>query len=919
LRARPPRLAERLLAACLPPGYRRDGVLGDLHEEFLRTAEERGTGAARRWYRRQALSVGPQQVLQRLRQRFPRVFPDAHGALPRHQHRARDPLSLPANGGHHDRGKRDSSMMDFITDLRIGLRGLHRQPGFTAVVIATLAVAIGANGTIFSLVERVLLQPLPYPDPGRVVQVWGSNQGRDVLRWGTSLHDFEDWRARSETLSAIGVYNLGAANLQYGEIPERVTYAQVSPSVFDVLGTAPALGRTLREEENLPGNDGVAVVSHDFWMSVLGGSEGVIGTSVVLDGTPLQIVGIMPENFYFPSRTTRLWKPFGMRPDDSGDRGGRWVSAVGRLAPGATIDSAQAEMSAIGAALADEYPETNEGFGVFLEPRGSSVVRNSRPIVLVAWAVVALVLLIACANVANLVLSRATARAREMAVRASLGAGRGRLVRQLLTESLLLGIAGGAAGLLLAAWLTSLLRGLQSSGIARLDQVAVTWPVVAYAVALSLLTALLFGVAPALRASQLDLSHRLKDGGAGGSGRRGARELLVAAQLALSVIVLIGTALLLRTFWNLAQVDVGFGIENRVEARLSPSKREVPERPQVVVLYDGIAEQLRGLPAVELVGGINTLPLVGSNTWRTSIFADGQPLEADGSRPSVGYRVITGDYFEVLDIDLVAGRYLDARDVDGAQPVVVLSRSAAEAIWPQQDPLERELWLVPEDQPEHKRYHVAGIVEDVVDDSLTRTPMPLLYFTLPQAQWGHFQDWGFSFVVRSATDAGALVEPVRDAIEQVSAGLPVFDVQTLRDRFASALAPSRFNLAIIGVLGAVALALASLGVYGVMGFMVAQRRREIGTRVALGADRNEVMRLVVGRGLGLAVAGVVAGVLGAYAAHGVVESLLFGVESTDPASYAGIAVILLAVSFVATLIPARRAAAIDPIVCLREE
>jgi predicted permease len=374
----------------------------------------------------------------------------------------------------------------------------------------------------------------------------------------------------------------------------------------------------------------------------------------------------------------------------------------------------------------------------------------------------------------------------------------------------------------------------------------------------------------------------------------------------------------LRTFWNLAQVDLGFAVEQRVEARLSPSWRELPGRPQIVALYDRVLERLGALPGVESVGAINALPLVGANMWRTSVFTDGQDPD-DDERPNVGYRAIAGDYFDALGIELVQGRYLDRGDVAGAQPVVVLSRGAAQAIWPEQDALGRELWLVPEEHPEHRRHAVVGIVEDVIDDSLTRAPMPLVYFNLPQAQWGHFQDWGTSFVVSAAGDAAALVAPVRSAVEESAAGLPVFGVQTFAERLAGALAPSRFNLVMLACLGAVALALAGLGVYGVMGFMVAQRRREIGTRVALGAGSNQVVRLVVARGVGLATAGVATGLLGAYAAQGMLESLLFGVEPTDPLSYAGIALTLLAVAMAASLIPARRAAGIDPMICMRQD
>ena len=788
------------------------------------------------------------------------------------------------------------------------------------MIILTLSLGIGANTAIFSVVNTVLLRPLPYDEPDRVVQIWGSNERRGVLRWGTSLHDFEDWRAQSETFSEIAVYWSGQTNIAGPEQPQRITYSQVSPGLFTVLGVAPAMGRTFSESENLPGNDGVVVVSEPFWRTAMGADADAIGTSLTLEGRPVTVVGVMPAGFYFPGRGIQLWKPFGMRPDDSGTRGGRWVGSVGRLAPGQTIETAQAEMAVIAAGLGEAYPEHNEGMGVFLEPRLTNVVRGSRPMILIMWGVVSLILLIVCANVASLLLARATVRNAEMAIRASLGASRGRLVRQLLGESLAFSVLGGLGGLGLAVFGTAFLRGASGTGIARVTEITVDGWVLAYAAGLSLLTGVIFGVVPAFKTSTFDLSKQLRDGGrARGGGQRGLREALVGAELALSVIVLIGAGLLVRSFWSLQRVDIGFETEGLLTARLSPSWTEYPEREQALVLYSEILERLASLPGATAAVAINDLPLVGGNRWGTTYLKEGEDETPVSERPRLMFRTATAGYFEAMHIPLISGRYLTDRDGAESPRVVVISETAASRDWEGESPLGKRISFLPPEHPAYALYTIVGVVGDVSDNSLQATPNALIYTSFPQAQWGHFQDWGMSLVVRTQGDALSLVEPMRQAIRDADPNLPLFAVQTLDQRLSGTLSSARFNLLLIAALGLVALVLAGVGVYGVMSYMVGQRTHEIGIRVALGAGHGEVVGMVVSRGMALALIGVGVGVAGALALHRVMTNVLFGVSTTDPATFAGVTMLLIGIAFLACFVPARRAAGVDPAVCLRNE
>ena len=812
-------------------------------------------------------------------------------------------------------------MAEIVQDLRFSFRFLRKQPFFTAVVTFTLAVGIGANVAVFSVVRGVLLRPLPYGNGDRVTLLWGSNPERGWLRFGASLQDFEDWRAQSRTFEHVAAYWSGQANLTGGDRPERVSYSMVSPSIFSVLGTAPELGRVLSPEENLPGNDDGIVVSFEFWQRVLGGRPDVLGVSVSLDGRPLEVVGVMPRGFRFPSPDVELWKPFGGRPDEFGGRGARWVGVVGALAPGRTLAEADAEMEAIAQRLEAAYPSSNTSWRVFLEPFRQGLVRNVRPALVIAWGAVGLVLLITCANVANLLLARSTRRERELALRAAIGAGRPRLIRQLLTEGLLLSALGAALGLALAAVGLIGLSRLAPAGMPRVSDIGIDAWVLLYSIGLVAVAGILFGVLPAYRATTGSLSESLKEGTRGTEGvrHRRVRGGLMVAELALAVVVLIGAGLMVRSFARLVSVDPGFDYDRQLTMRVAPSMATYQEREQAVAFYDQLIERLTATPGAVSVAAINVLPVSG-NWWSASFWKEGTAPLPD-EQPVGRVRVISGPYFAAMGIPLVRGRPLQDSDDANAQPVVVIDRLAAEQFWPGEDPIGQRISFsnpsTPRDEPA-RWYTVVGISGAVRHSSMESAPTPMVYMTLPQAQFGHFQDWGMSLVLQTEGDPLGLAQTARSALAELVPELPVYQIRSLERVVANDVAPERFTMTLLGIFGVVALVLSAVGVYGVLSYNVAERTREIGMRMALGADRTRILVWVVSRGMVLAAAGLGLGVVSAIAATRLMSGLLFEISETDPATFAGITILLGVVALAGCAVPALRATRIDPMVALRE-
>jgi len=701
---RPSALLEWLLGHLVGASPAAQEIMGDLSEEYVRRRNS-GRVQADLWYLRAVLGVGGRYLITRR-------------TTLHNMRSASDERSIT-----HTRGT--YGMAHWLQDLRYGLRGVRRSPGFAIVVIGTLALGIGANTAIYTVLKTVLLSPLPYAESDEIIQTWVSDSNRGVPRWGFSLHDLQDWREESTAFSSIGAYLSRQGTLAGSDVPQRVTYALTTPSIFGILGVPPALGRLFRPEEQLPGRDNVVILSHGFWTSTFGSDPAVIGRRIQFDGEQRTVVGVMPEGFYFPGNGSQLWKPFGMVPEDEGSRGGRWVLGIGRLAAGRTLASAQVEMEGIATALEEKFPAANEGMGAFLETRSAFVTSGSSNVLWITWGVVSLVLMIACANVANLMLSRTSARGRELAVRASLGAGRQRVFAMLLTEGMIYSVFGGVLGVALAYSGIDWFRDVTGTGLPRLSELSIDGSVLLYAIGVTLATGLLFNLAPAFRSTGIDLARDLKEGTrtvGRGSGRR-LREALVVTELALSVTVLVGAGLLVRSMQEMTRIDTGFQGPGRLTARVSPSWDEYPERADAVALYSDFLARVAALPGVESVAAINALPLAGGNWWGIRVRLEGEIYESEAHQHRFLYRAITPNYFEVMGIPLRTGRYPTPDDDAGSADVILISEAAVTQYLGDSDPIGRRI-LLPTGQPEGRPYTIIGVVGDVRDVTVTTAATP---------------------------------------------------------------------------------------------------------------------------------------------------------------------------------------------------
>ena len=825
----------------------------------------------------------------------------------------------PAHG--HGRGpqkqfrRRDNVVASAFSDLRFAMRALRKQPGFAAVVVLTLAVGIGANTAIFSLVNGVLLRPMPYENPNELVRVWTSNVSRGITQWGVSLHDYEDWRSRNDVFAEVGVYNVNWINLSGLDRPERVTYAQVTPSLFTTLRTNPLHGRTFSPDENLPGNANVIVASYGFWKNSLGGDPDVVGRTLTIDGQPMTLIGVMPQEFMFPYPEVRLWKPFGMTPEQEGTRKARWVSAVARLKPGLELETARASLEALGRLLEQDYPETNEGFSIYTEPLKNASVRGVEHTLLILWGCATFVLLIVCANLANLFLARATTREREMAVRAALGAGKSRLIRQLIVESMPVALLGCGAGLALAYWGLALLQQWAAGRVPRLQEVSIDVTVLAYSLLVSLAVGVLFSVLPAYRASGLQLQLSLKEGSKSSSGRsrNRTRSGLVVAQIALAVVVVTGAGLLVRSLMALLNTDPGFRSEHVLTMRLAPSWQEMPERHTAEQLYDEIVTDVAAMPFVRSVSAINRLPLTG-RWWNSSIDIEGREPTPSGSGRMALTRVILPDYHETMGIPLVRGRQISDSDDANALDVAVINQAMADMYWPDEDPLGRRFSF---GSPEW--YTIVGISGNEQPADLADDPIPMFYVPFEQGSYGHFQDWGMSFAVRIEGDAQTAVTAVRQVVAGVAPNIPLHEVRTLEQVVGDDLAGQKFSTLLVGAFAAIALLLAAVGVYSVMAYLVAQRTREIGIRIALGAAHSSVMGLVIGRGILLVAGGLAIGLVVSSWVGKLMSTMLYETSPIDLITYLSVSAVLALAAVAACAVPALRATRIEPQAALRVE
>ncbi len=794
-----------------------------------------------------------------------------------------------------------------LRDSRYALRQLARTPAFTAVAILTIAVGIGATSAMFSVVNGVLLRPLPYPEPDGLVRVHEvvPQYGRFSVAPGTFL----DWRQQSTVFESLAAYSGNSVTFTGGDGPERLPTAAVSAELFDVLRVKPALGRAFTREEDAPGAAGVVVLSHGGWQRRFGSDPSVLGRSITLSGRPSTIIGVMPAGFYFPSRDAELWTPLALDPAKA-SRGAHYLGVVARTKAGFSVQQAEAEMKTVADRLAREFPDTNAGESAAVVPLHEQVVGRIRPALLTLFAAVGFVILIACANVANLLLVRASVRERELAIRTALGASRRRLVMQMLAESVLLALAGGTLGVLLASLAVPAIRTLSAGSLPRVEDVALDGRVMAFAALASLLTGLVFGLAPAWQASRASVGDALKEGSRGsaaGGGR--ARSALLVGEVALSMVLLVGATLLLRSFDRLTSVNPGFDAERVLAFQVALPQTTYAEDHDRIRFFDALLQRLELLPQVRTAGMVQTLPMRGG--YVLSFAIQGRPPAKPGEEPSARHRSVSARYFATLGIPLLRGRVFDERDVAGAPMVAVVDQAFADRHFPSEDPIGRGLDI---GNGTEGFYEIVGVVANVHHDGLDADPAPTMYVPFGQDVFSSM--W---LVARTDGEPAQLAGAARVAVRGIDSGLPASRMGPLVDAVSDSVAPRRFSMLLLGLFALIALFLAAVGLYGVVAYAVSQRTREIGVRMAIGAQAWDVCRLVLGGGMRLALAGVAVGTAAALALARLVASLLFEVTPFDPLSYAATALLLLAVAALACYVPASRAMRLDPLVALREE
>jgi putative ABC transport system permease protein len=806
--------------------------------------------------------------------------------------------------------RRSNMIGDLWQDVRYSVRMLMKNPGFTAVAMLTLALGIGANTAIFSVVNSVLLRPLPFREPGRLVMVWHNNTKEGKLDDPVAHPTFLDLRAQSKRLEdAAGLTPLWRFAVPTPEGPEQVDGHWVSASYFQLLGVQPLKGRAFTADEDRPGGAPAVMVSYRLWQGHFGGDPNILSRTVPLNDSAAPIVGVLPPGFRFLDDVD-LWAPLGQNPFLPRGRIVRLVRVVGRLAPGVSLQQAQAEMESIARRLEREYPDTNTGLGARVVALDEQIVGDIRPALLVLLAGVGFVLLIACVNVAGLLVARAAAREKEIAVRLSLGASRARLVRQFLTESVLLALLGGAGGLLCALWALRLLRRLSPADLPRIEEISMDGTVLVFTLLVSVLTGLVFGLLPAWWLSRSNLQESLKEGGrttaTGGTSR--VRNVLAVAEVALALVLLAGAGLMVRSFAQLMQVNPGFRPDHVLTMQLGLPPSYSSQPAQRVAFYREMFARLEALPGVRAAGGVTRLPLGPGVTAKLEI--EGRPVSA-GEQPEIEFRRASTHYFQAMGIPLRAGRLFTERDTADALPVVVITEGAARRFWPGVDPIGKRVRFL---GPQAAWFTIVGVIADVKHFGLDADARPELYTHFDQNP-----PVGPVLAIRTSGDPTSLAAAARRELRRLEKELLISNVKPMTDVVSESVAERRFHTLLLGGFAAVALALAAIGIYGVLSYAVAQRTHEIGIRMALGAQRGDVFRLVVGQGMLLAVLGVGIGVVGALGVTRFLKSLLFGVTPMDPLTFAGAAVFLAGVALAACYVPARRAMRIDPMVALRYE
>jgi putative ABC transport system permease protein len=842
---------------------------------------------------------------------------DEDGAWPSEPVALPIPIGLPAGG---------ATMRGVLwQDVRYAVRTLRKNPGFTSVVVLTLALGIGATTAIFSVLDGVLIRPLPYPDIERIITVTERTTAGGSM--SVSWHDFQDWRDQNQVFEHLGVYRPTSTTLTGADQPERLIAALASAEMFGAIGVPPLAGRVFGAAEDRAGTALVAVVSERLWRSRFGADAGLVGRAIALNGQPHTVIGIMPAAMRFPSRLTDVWLPLGPAVPTFPPRGAHpGLTAVGKMKPGITLPQAIADMDTIALRLAQQYPDSNKNTRVAMVSYYEQVVRNIRPALLTLISAVGFVLLIACANLANLMLSKAEGRHREIAIRAALGAERKRIVQQLLVESLLLAAAGGALGALLASWAVKAFVASQPTTVPRIDLLAVDGRVLAFTAAISILTGIVFGLAPALRASSLDLLTQLKDSARGFTvTSQRLRSTLVVTEVAMTIVLLIGAGLMVRSFARLISVDLGFNPERVVTVRLNLPDAKYPERTTWTNFHRDLLRRVAALPGVDSVAVNSAVPLEGGGS-EAPVIAEGDPMPS-AERPATPtlFQTTSPDYFRAMGIQLVKGRTFTERDTADTTPVVVVDESLVRKLFPQADPIGKRIAFefrghgAADQQPSWRE--IVGVVRHVRHYGIAGEP-PFVQLYTPLEQLPQYmlpRGPAMALFVRTALQPDLLAASIRREIAAIDPDIPIFGLQTMEQYLSQNTEQPRLTVTLLTGFGALALMLAIVGIYGVLSYTVSTRTQEIGIRLALGATRGDVMRQVVGHGMTLSGIGAVVGVAAAWGITQSMRALLYDLSPHDPATYVWIVAGVAAVALVASYLPARRATRVDPLLALRAE
>ena len=817
---------------------------------------------------------------------------------------------------------RDTRRVNFLDnllkDIRYGLRMLRKSPSFTFFAVAVLALGIAANSAIFSIADAVLIRALPYRDSNRLVMVWEDSSAYGFPKDTPAAGNFYDWKSRNQVFEDVAALPYGGSfNLTGEGTPEELSGKRATANIFSVLGVRPALGRDFRPEDDVPGAPHVAILSHGLWIRRFGADPQIVGKEISLNYEKCTIIGVMSRGVQFPDRETELWVPARFTKEQLANHGNHFLQVVARLKPGVSLKTANANLATIAKQLEREHPDSNVKVGAFAVPLREELAGDVRPAILMLVGAVCFVLLIACANVANLLLSRATGRRRELAMRLALGATRSRVIQQMLTESILLSLTAGAAGLLLSVWGTQFLAALIPNGIAPVTGAGVDSRVLLFTLIVSLATGILFGVIPASRVSQFHLAFSLKQGGGQsgvGSGGHRLRDVLVICEVALAIVLLAGAALMIRSLQNLYHLDPGFRADHVLVMRTPLPRQKYEAFAPRVAFYDQVLAKVEALPGVIAAGYTTWVPLTNSG-GATGITIEGKPEPAPGNVLIPNTRIISRDYIRALRMRLVEGRLFESRDAAGTLPVALVNQTMAKNYWPGENPIDKK-FKVGGYNEKSPWITVIGIVGDVHQAGLDVAARPEMY--LPYQQ----QDFGFEpeyLAVRTSGEPIAIAEIVRQQIWSVDKEQPVAGVMPLEDLVDENLASRRMQASLLSGFAGLALLLVTLGIYAVLSFAVTQRTQEIGVRVALGAQPRDVLRMIFSQGFKLFLIGAALGLAAALALSRALQHLLFGVSAYDPASFAGVTILLAAVALLACYVPARRATRVDPLIALRYE